>query len=506
MEKYKTNYTAGLFLSVIILVLLIYYTTAWTIWREWLHSDAYSHGLLLLPVCILLVYLYWKKHGVKIKPALCLTAIVLAGLTSLTWFAASLGNVQVIQQVALVGLIILTPWALFGYRQARGIIPLLALMILAIPVWDFLGVYLQLITASAVNMLLNLFGITSIREGLHILVPAGQFEVAGACSGLRQFIISIIIATLFIFRYRVRPIPGLIFILLSMVIAIFVNITRVYIVVLIGEATQMQHPLVHDHATLGWILFGVVIFIWVFFSANYILNHSALIQTNSVKVSDPAYGNDPIMRSWKDWLKVTLLIIAIAIGPVLFAHYSNGSSKQDNITLSLPKHLDNFEKIPFDSHLWKPVIHGADSSYSATYLNQSSSPVDILIYRYNYQQQGKEAINIDNHLYQLGAWNFLRQKFHTVSLKNNNIVVEETEIQDRAGHQRLIYRWYRTFNRDVANRYYAKGLNIAGIISGDPSITIVILSTPIDSDRTTAEHRLSLFASSVQTLLESSGY
>jgi EpsI family protein len=133
-------------------------------------------------------------------------------------------------------------------------------------------------------------------------------------------------------------------------------------------------------------------------------------------------------------------------------------------------------------------------------------PVDVLVYRYNYQQQGKEAININNHLYQQGVWKFLEQRSYLVATQNIPISIEETLIQDNAGRQRIIFNWYRTFNRDVANRYYAKGLNILGIVAGDPSISIVILSTNIDTDRTRAEDRLSKFATRVQTLLATASF
>jgi EpsI family protein len=506
METHKINLAAGLFLSFIVLVLIFYYPTVWSIGLEWLHSDTYSHGLLLFPVCILLVYFYWKQNGENIKLAVSWTAIILVGLTSLTWFAASLGNVQVLQQLALTGLIILIPWSLFGYRQARGLIPFLALIVLAIPVWDFLGIYLQLITASVVNVLLNMFGITAIREGLHIQIPAGLFEVADSCSGLRQLIVAIIIAVLFVFRYRLRMIPGLIFILLSIIVAVIANIIRVYIVILIGEATNMQHSLVHDHATLGWILFGIAIFIWIYFSANYIVNHPALVISATVQTPELEAGKVLAARVGIDWNKIILLIVAIAVGPALFTYYSRTTSVPGNIVLVLPEHIRDFEKRSFDDQRWQPVIHGADLTYSATYYSKTMPPISVLVYRYNFQQQDKEAINVNNHLYQKGVWKFLEQRSYSVATQNNSLPIEENLIQDNVGRQRLIFSWYRTFNRDVANRYYAKGLNVLGIVAGDPSISIVILSTNIETDRASAEDRLSMFATSVKTLLANAGF
>ena len=59
----------------------------------------------------------------------------------------------------------------------------------------------------------------------------------------------------------------LVVVLIAAAAAVLGNMVRVFIVVYLGYATDMQHPLIRDHLALGWYLFGGLVVILLFLDA-----------------------------------------------------------------------------------------------------------------------------------------------------------------------------------------------------------------------------------------------
>jgi len=505
MQQSYFKKSAALFILTFIVILILYYPTALSIWREWLDSGTYSHGLILLPLCVILMYLRWNQYktAIRIDPNILTLIVVL--LISIIWILANLGNIQVIQQLTLVSLCALVPSALFGFRVGWKLLPPIALLFLAIPIWDFISGYLQTITAVVVNYLLNGFGIASIREGQLILVPAGVFEVAESCSGLRQFIVAIIIAVLITLKCELRIGISIIYVLATMLLAIIINNIRVFIVIAIGQYTNMQHPLVSDHAALGWILFGIIIFIWIYISIKFISRHDKFINLNDLqdKYKDTIYKTT--VYDGFIW-KIPLVVIIFSIGPLYYMYMENNIVSSQDIKIKLPDYIDNFKYKSFEPKKWQPIIHGADDIYTATYENEEGSSVNVLVYSYKKQKQGKEAIHVNNRLYNPLQWKMLdKEKMTFPTVSERELQVELTQIQTLSGDKRIVLQWYRTNKKDIASPFYAKVYNVLGILFGDPYISIIIVSTELDKDREIMNHRLRVFAQALKMSLDDAG-
>lgn len=500
MEQSQHIRSVALLISAIAFILFLYYPTALSILRIWLDSEAYSHGLLLLPICMILFYIQWKRTGANISFNPSLFVLFLIFLISLGWALARIGYVQIVQQLALISLFIFMPLALYGYKVGRKLIQPIALLLMAIPIWNFLLIYMQIVTTVMVGLLLNLFGISAIREGLIIQVPSGIFEVAESCSGLRQFIVATIIAIIFTFRYQLRIKKSIIFILLTMLLAIIVNIIRVFIVTVVGEFTNMQHPLVHDHVMLGWSLFGITVFIWIYFSARYVQNHKNITQIATIKTNN---NSQEILKIPSLHWKILLIILAYSTGPLFYLYMTTHENNALNAEITLPERINKFTRKEFIQKNWQPLIYGEDDKYFATYENEDGSKIDVLIYRYSQQEQGKEAIHVENRLYDPLKWKIQDQeKIQLSTSSSKTYQVEVTKIKTLSGDERLIFRWYRTFNKDVASPLYAKGFNIIGSVLGNPSISIVIVSAELVREHEIPKRQLLTFTQAIQKSLD----
>ena len=99
----------------------------------------------------------------------------------------------------------------------------------------------------------------------------GRFAIEPACSGLGFFLCSGLIGAYFAYFNDLgwRKMVG--FIAFGLGLAVVANWIRILAIIMVGNATQMDHWIVHDHLMFGWILFsGMLIpYFWI---GNILLN------------------------------------------------------------------------------------------------------------------------------------------------------------------------------------------------------------------------------------------
>ena len=88
-------------------------------------------------------------------------------------------------------------------------------------------------------------------------LAAGVFEVAGGCSGIHFLIVSLALATLYGEIGRDSLKVRLQLVALAAGLALLTNWLRVYIIIVAGHLTDMQHFLIREgHYNFGWMLFA----------------------------------------------------------------------------------------------------------------------------------------------------------------------------------------------------------------------------------------------------------
>lgn len=226
----------------------------------WRHSETYMHCYFIVPMAL---YMVWnQRDNVKnltpqpaLLPALFLLPVCLLWLSA---YAIDVGFVSHISQVVVFQLLI---WHLLGNQIAAKIrFPLLFLIFLA-PFGESLTPALQEITADIGVALLRLADIPVYREGLYLHTPVTVFEVAVACSGLNFLISSAVISLLFAYLYFYKLSKQVVFVCFALVLAILANGLRAFLLMLIGEKTNMAWGFGDDHYYYGWIVFAVTMLI-----------------------------------------------------------------------------------------------------------------------------------------------------------------------------------------------------------------------------------------------------
>jgi EpsI family protein len=399
---------------------------------------------------------------------------------SLTWLMAALGQVQIVQYVCLIFLMLALFYTLFGAGSLRVYgLPVL-LLLFSIPLWEIFNGLLQWLTIVGVEFLLNTSGIPAVSAGITLEVPAGMFRVEDGCSGLGQFIVAGAVAIIFADALKLNFRKTLFVVLAALAVSVLGNIVRVYIVVVAGQMTQMQHPLVSNHYTLGWVLFGGLYFVLLYILARRFGKHAP--RESSVK-----HVRKPGRRASKNSYLVAAVPCLVALtGPVLLSILDAVAETGDYVPVTLPAKIGNWKKADGSLELWQTRISGYDYRDEAYYSNGAGS-VQLSVYQYIKQRQGKEAVSDSNFVYGELA-EPLEQGIVTPEAGHIHSVSEG--LFRLGSRKQLVWHWYRIAGRRTANPVFAKVLGVWGRLTGESSVSVFIVAA--DATRSVSAARAGL--------------
>lgn len=301
-------------LALSALATAIYWQTASDLLRLWTSGNpTYSHGLLLAFAAVWLTVRRWLCERPPIRFS-WLGTLGVAGLSS-AWAVAHFLDVLTAERLffALMPPAIL--WATLGLRGFGRVGLPLALIVFAIPLWSILNPLLRPVTAHTVSAMMALIGVPSVAEVTRVLIPAGTFEIAENCTGLRQLVVAMPLALIFAEITRLRMPYSIALFGASILLSFLLNTIRIFVVVLSGQLTDMQHYFVtEDHVTLGWIIFAVGI--GGFFFAAARLMPERWYRVPGIGSKEARRSNAGPGASRSAW-SILLVVLALALGPVL---------------------------------------------------------------------------------------------------------------------------------------------------------------------------------------------
>ena len=122
-------------------------------------------------------------------------------------------------------------------------------------------------TADFVEFAVRAVGVPVYREAADFILPTGRWSVIAACSGLRYLLSAIVLAALFAHLNFSRPLKAAVFFTIVVVAAVVMNWFRAAITVFLGHLTNMRFGPGDEHMWLGWILFGIVMYVICHFAS-----------------------------------------------------------------------------------------------------------------------------------------------------------------------------------------------------------------------------------------------
>ena len=521
IKHYLSLPASGLVLSLVCAFVLFWRTWVFSL-QYWWDSWTYGHGILILPLS---VYLIWNKRAYF---QLANKTPNIPGLLALSffcfvWWFASLTDIEIILQLAFIGILIGIFWSLKGWKVTSVYLLPLMLPIMALPVWTPIVPVLQYITTHVVANVLHWLSIPVYVESHYIRIPEGKISIEEVCAGLRYLLAAMTVALVYVYLYLHRTKYQLIYLSVVVILSLAVNWVRVFVVILAGHLTNMTHYLVHNHANFGWWLFAFTL-IPIFWAGGL------LVKKQQLSEEQTAINNDKINNSSDQLQKLqaerklgtaasayklpsalTIILIILVIGPVASAYIKTQAkyaSTQIRHQLTAPiagsgwkgPALENnnlrFDEISLD--VIKPHYLGADEQVTAVYQKQNQN-IYLYLAKYYYQDQGKEMISEKNSPFDHSSWSVLARKRITESFEfENNVYPTEIVIKNKYGKSVVLWYWYIVNATPVTNPLYAKILQFKDMLSTRKiGASVVVMAKEVTTDVESARAQLNEFLKAI---------
>ena len=244
-------------LSILILMLLAYsllnLPVINTLWRHSFDDGTYSHAYLIPLISLYLLYLVGNHQLITFRDKPSLLAIGATLAFALAYYVSVNAQMSLGYWLCFLFLGISLVFNIFKFNKYL-LFPLLYFVFL-IPLWGSLTTPLQSLSVVAVSFMMSFTGIPVYVHAPYVEIPAGTFEIAHGCSGLRYVLTSLAISSLYVFLFIRDRKKAVIFFTLALLGGLITNWIRITLLILIGHWTDMTHSLMNDHNHFGWYIF-----------------------------------------------------------------------------------------------------------------------------------------------------------------------------------------------------------------------------------------------------------
>jgi exosortase A len=463
---------------LLVIAATTYFETIRSMVDIYLRSATFVHGIIILPISL---YLIWRRWPLlkTISPQMSFPGIFLLLVVSIFWLVSDILGIQVGRHFAVTAVIPAAVITIMGFSFARSIAFPLAYLFFAVPFGEFWVPVLQEITADLAVSFLRLTGIPVLRDGLFLVTPTGNFEVAEACSGIRYMLAALALGTIYAYLSYQRIYKRLIFIVFSLALPILANGVRAYGIIAIAHYSDMKYAIGVDHLIYGWIFFGAVIFLMFLIGNRY--RDSDVLDHGSVSAATPEFGGAP--GSWAVAFVVLAAAIAMAVGPVVSAVFASRYAEQSNLVNGLPVDVAGWHGSVLSEPQWQPAFVGATRESMVTY-RRSNVQVDVALISYSGWRQGREVANSLNSVVGDDGWRELNTRRISVRLADGTSVELFEASAVKSGLVRLFWYWYDVDGDAVIGSLQTKLLEARSLATGGSGISSAIIISAVDDGRT----------------------
>jgi EpsI family protein len=361
---------------------------------------------------------------------------------------------------------------------------------------------LQDVTADVVFWIVRLLAIPAFLQENMIVLPSGTLSVEESCAGMRYLLAALTLGTLYAYLNFNSLRARLIVVLISAFTAVLSNIVRVFIVVYMANVTNMQHSLVREHLTLGWVLFGGMVVVLLLADTYFSRFYRSKEAINEVpqnikehKTFMPAPCPKGVLRSI---VVVVAAFIIVSIGPAS-AFVIKNHPKQEHIHggIKLPENIKAWKGRDVSDDDWMPVYRGAISDKSG--YQKNNIEVTVYIGYYLVQKQGQELINQLNRISNVDVWRPGYTRAHVITVNKKQVL--EQLIEKNNGDQRLVWYWYNVAGYSTTSKYEAKALQTIGYITGNQQSYVVAVAAGLGGSSDDAREVLRDFFLEAETTL-----
>ncbi|MEZ5529324.1 MAG: exosortase A [Porticoccaceae bacterium] len=490
-------------LLLLVAFLGLFHETAWTMFSTWLNSETYTHGILILPIVIWLV---WRRRTFwqHLSPRPNYLFLIPLAFSGFGWMLGKLAAVQVVQQLALISMLVSAFIAVVGKDISRTLVFPLAFLFFAVPMGEGLVPPLMEYTATVTTFMVKLTGIPVYRDGMFISLPTGNWSVVSACSGIRYLIASVSLGCLFAYLNYSSNRKRLAFMVVSAIVPIVANGLRAYMIVMIGHLSNMQLAVGVDHLIYGWLFFGLVMLVLFVIGSRW-RDPDQVPDFDRVAIT---VSNLPVSSSAALLRGLVLVLMLGGLWPTWVYALDRVQRTWYDSPLLAPMVLQGWTLASEKQWDWFPRSEGddrrMDQFYQALNAEESADSLQLHVVHYLEQHQGKEVVHANNRLFnkEFRYWRLASLHTRETPIGADSLAVREAIIRG-PGRELLVWQWYRVGNYYTADKYMAKVREVMSrLLKGRRDAAIITVAVSINEDTDESQERGSIrLASFVQEML-----
>ncbi|WP_391562369.1 exosortase A [Novosphingobium sp.] len=377
-------------LGLVWLTLLASFASDWAaMFDQWWNSSTYNHVLLVIPIVGWLIWQRWPQLSV-LSPRPWRWGIAAFAGAVLLWALGSFAGFNLLRQTGAVAMLPASALVILGPRAFAALLFPFAYMAFIVPFGDELVPPLQTITAKLTIGLVNLSAIPARIDGVFIDTPAGLFEVAEACSGVKFLIAMIALGVLVgnvCFKSWLRRIA---FLALCIIVPILANGVRAWGTIYIAQYVGAEKAAGVDHLIYGWVFFAVVIAAvmaigWRFFDRD---PREPMVDLQWVR---SAALFDRLDLQTLGAPLAAALLAGLVFGGIGWAWAADALHAKLPQQIFLPE-VTGWKRVPYKPlAAWEPQASGANHRLLGRFEDAAGNQVDVFYALYAAQEEGGEA-------------------------------------------------------------------------------------------------------------------
>jgi exosortase A len=356
---------------------------------QWWNSSTYNH-IVLVPAIVAWLVALRAPAMAELTPQAWWPGLLGVAGSLFLWLLGDISGLNLASQLGALLALQSAVLALLGPRVAAALLFPLAYMLFLVPIGDELVPTLQLVTAKLTIGLTIWSGVPAAIEGVFIDTPAGLFEVAEACSGVKFLIAMIALGTLVAHLCHRSWTRRAAFMAAAIALPILANGVRAWGTIYIAQSQGIAFAAGFDHIFYGWVFFALVM---------------AALLGLGWRFFDRA-PDDPVVDT--DWIASSPLLArlaryempgraALAGLAALALAFAAWSAAARAILAPLPQQIalaevPGWQRVdPASTVPWEPRASGADLRLLGRYRDAAGREVDAFVAVYAAQAEGREA-------------------------------------------------------------------------------------------------------------------
>ena len=218
-------------------VILLYFQTLLRLQGEWDTNIYYSHGYLMVPLSVWLVWRKWETLStLPVMPSWAGVPVLLAGL--FLFVIGVRAEILFFQGVSLLFVLAGIVYCLAGIKILKACLFPIGLLAYMIPLpyllLDPIGFPMKQFAASATTGILQAFSVPIVADGVYLFMPNYTLVVEDICNGLRSLISMTMVSTVLAYVLLPNILDRWILVLSSLPIALVANILRILLTAVLG--------------------------------------------------------------------------------------------------------------------------------------------------------------------------------------------------------------------------------------------------------------------------------